>query len=605
MLRSPISRVLSVLVGGGLAGLGLVVAPAANADPAPLCAGTPSVCTVTFTATGGDQSFTVPGGVPQLTVTANGAQGSGDYGGGLGGQSMSTLTVTPGQVLEVVVGNQSGFNGGGAAGVGNLLGFGSDAGGSGGGASDVRSGTCAATLTCASYDREVVGAGGGGAGGTGRQGSPRGGAGGGTVGSAGAVGPGCGSAYPASSGGTQFRGGAGGNGSTSGGGGGRSGVGGGGGYGGGPGGGGGGGGFQGGGGGGGGNSDCDGGGAGGSSFGPDGATLTSGVQSGDGVVTISYDNPIQTQTIDFPQPTTPAAYGTSDTLTATAMPSNLTVTYTVDGSGTPVACTISGSTVTYTGIGSCVIDANQAGNASFSAAPQVQWPVTVTKAATTTTLTVNPPSPALNQATTLTATVHHTGTGVAPTGSVSFYDGTTLLGTATVQPDATATLVTSFGGGAHSITAVYDGDTHYLGSTSSPAATFTTACTQTITGTHSALTVTSGTTCLRNATITGGISVARGATLDIENSTVQGSISANHPAGLRICGSTTSAISVSGATGYVRIGDPTSNCTPNTINGGLTAAKNTGGGTISGNTITGSWTITNNTPPFTVSGNHH
>ena len=82
-------------------------------------------------------------------------------------------------------------------------------------------------------------------------------------------------------------------------------------------------------------------------------------------------------------------------------------------------------------------------------------------AATTTTLTVNPASPAVNQPTTLTATVHHTGTGVAPTGTVSFYDGTTLLGTAPVQPDGTATLTTTFGGGPHSITAVYGGDAHY------------------------------------------------------------------------------------------------------------------------------------------------
>ncbi|MDP9118111.1 MAG: Ig-like domain-containing protein, partial [Actinomycetota bacterium] len=348
---------------------------------------------------------------------------------------------------------------------------------------------------------------------------------------------------------------------------------------------------------------CDGGGGGGSSYGPAGATLNTGVQSGDGLVTITY-NPIQAQTITFPQPTTPAAYGTSDTLTATAS-SGLTVTYTVDSSSTAGACTVSGSTVTYTGIGTCVIDANQAGDASFSAAPQVQRTVTVTKAATTTTLTVNPPSPAVNQATTLTATVHYSGNGAAPTGTVSFYDGATLLGTAPVQADGTATLVTSFGGGPHSITAVYSGDTNYVGSTSNPATPVNVFCDQIITGTHAALTVTSGTTCLINATITGGISVGRGASLSVQNSTVKGSISANHPATVRICGSTTGSIAVTGATGYVRIGDPNSNCAPNTINGGLTAANNTGGGTISGNTITGSTTIANNTPPFTVAGNHH
>ena len=235
----------------------------------------------------------------------------------------------------------------------------------------------------------------------------------------------------------------------------------------------------------------------------------------------------------------------------------------------------------------------------------MQRTVTVAKAPTTTTLTVNPPSPAVNQATTLTATVHHAGTGAAPTGTVSFYDGAVLLGTAAVQPDGSATLVTSFGGGSHSITAAYSGDSNYLGSSSTTATPVTVGCTQIITGTRSALTVTSGTTCLINATITGGISVGRGATLDVENSTVNGSISAGSPAGLRICGSRTGSIGVSGATGYVRIGDQANNCAPNTITGGLTAANNTAGGTISGNTITGSWTITNNTPAFTATGNHH
>ena len=132
-------------------------------------------------------------------------------------------------------------------------------------------------------------------------------------------------------------------------------------------------------------------------------------------------------------------------------------------------------------------------------------------------------------------------------------------------------------------------------------------CTGTIiTGTHGAITVPPGvTTCVEQATITGGISVAPGGKLFILDSTVQGSISATSPAALGICGSTTGAISISRATGLVRIGDPASNCAPNTINGGLTASGNTGGGIISGNTITGSWTITNNTPAFTATGNHH
>ena len=40
-------------------------------------------------------------------------------------------------------------------------------------------------------------------------------------------------------------------------------------------------------------------------------------------------------------------------------------------------CTVSGTTVTYTAAGTCVIDANQAGNGHYAAAPQVQHAITV------------------------------------------------------------------------------------------------------------------------------------------------------------------------------------------------------------------------------------
>ena len=47
------------------------------------------------------------------------------------------------------------------------------------------------------------------------------------------------------------------------------------------------------------------------------------------------------------------------------------VTFTIDGSATAV-CTIAGSTVSFIGAGTCVINANQAGNANYNPAPQVQ-----------------------------------------------------------------------------------------------------------------------------------------------------------------------------------------------------------------------------------------
>lgn len=66
-------------------------------------------------------------------------------------------------------------------------------------------------------------------------------------------------------------------------------------------------------------------------------------------------------------------------VSATGGGSGNPVTFTVDGSSTAGACTISGSVVSFTGAGSCVLDANQAGNANYLPAAQVQQAVTVTK----------------------------------------------------------------------------------------------------------------------------------------------------------------------------------------------------------------------------------
>jgi hypothetical protein len=53
--------------------------------------------------------------------------------------------------------------------------------------------------------------------------------------------------------------------------------------------------------------------------------------------------------------------------------------FSVDASSGPQVCTVSGTTVTYTAAGSCIVDANQAGNRKYAAAPQVQRTITVSK----------------------------------------------------------------------------------------------------------------------------------------------------------------------------------------------------------------------------------
>ncbi|MGA2699488.1 MAG: Ig-like domain repeat protein [Isosphaeraceae bacterium] len=89
-------------------------------------------------------------------------------------------------------------------------------------------------------------------------------------------------------------------------------------------------------------------------------------------------------------------------------------------------------------------------------------------AATTTTLTASPSSSVFGQAVTFTATVKAmppaTGT---PTGSVTFTDGSTTLGTAVLSTSGKATLMSKqLPFGSDSITAVYSGDSKFAASTS-------------------------------------------------------------------------------------------------------------------------------------------
>jgi hypothetical protein len=147
-----------------VASVALDAAPAAAETAGCVQQTTSVVCTFVYNGTNGadgsTQQFTVPAGITSITVDAWGAQGGGDgtSAGGLGGHERSTITVTPGQVLDVVVGGRAigaagGFNGGGASGINAF-----DTAYGGGGASDVR------PAGGAFADRIVTAGGGGGRG---------------------------------------------------------------------------------------------------------------------------------------------------------------------------------------------------------------------------------------------------------------------------------------------------------------------------------------------------------------------------------------------------------------------------------------------------------
>jgi hypothetical protein len=97
------------------------------------------------------------------------------------------------------------------------------------------------------------------------------------------------------------------------------------------------------------------------------------------------------QTISFTStaPASGAVGGPSYTVTATAS-SGLAVAFTADASSAGI-CTVSGSTVSLVGVGTCRIDANQPGNGSYLAAAQVQQSFGIAKGSQTITITSTPP----------------------------------------------------------------------------------------------------------------------------------------------------------------------------------------------------------------------
>jgi hypothetical protein len=98
--------------------------------------------------------------------------------------------------------------------------------------------------------------------------------------------------------------------------------------------------------------------------------------------------------------------------------------------------------------------------------------LTVTKAATVTTLSSSTNSVTPGQNLTVTAQVMNASVGSTgtPAGAVSFYDGTALLGVSTLtNSTATYTTATLAPGATHALSATYSGDANFTGSASNPA----------------------------------------------------------------------------------------------------------------------------------------
>jgi hypothetical protein len=186
----------------------------------------------------------------------------------------------------------------------------------------------------------------------------------------------------------------------------------------------------------------------------------------------------------------PAAFGQSETFTATTaavapgagVPGGA-VQFKLDGTalGSPVNFSSSGSATspTATGLqpGTHTVSLVTSGNANYLGSSS-SFSFVVSVIPTTTTLTAAPNPVIFGSPLTLTATVSHsTGTGT-PTGTVTFFDGTTVLATEGVAPSTGGSAQASFttnqlAAGAHAIKAVYSGSALFGGSTSSGTVTVT------------------------------------------------------------------------------------------------------------------------------------
>jgi len=218
------------------------------------------------------------------------------------------------------------------------------------------------------------------------------------------------------------------------------------------------------------------------------ATLTAGqhpitaVYSGDvnnatatsAVVTENVEQPTTTALTSTPNP---SVAGTAVAFTATVKgPAGITSvptgTVTLTDSGVPIGtATLNASgvatlSVSKLGGGTHNITANYSGDSLDLSSQSVVLVQTVMQAATSTALTTSNASVYAGVSVTFSAVVSRTD-GMIPTGAVTFLDGTTTLGSGTLDGTGKATFATSsLMAGSHSITAAYSGDTNNLISTS-------------------------------------------------------------------------------------------------------------------------------------------
>ena len=189
---------------------------------------------------------------------------------------------------------------------------------------------------------------------------------------------------------------------------------------------------------------------------------------------IALYGPVFSQTITFGALPN-VIYGVAPiALTATAS-SGLAISYSVTG-----PATLSGDLLTLSGSGMVAVTASQPGNIDYSAATPITQTFTVFLPSNV-KLQSSQATATLGWPVTFTSTV--SGSGPAPTGTVSFFAGSVLLGSGSLSGGVATFTTSSLAGGVYTVTAQYSGDGNYPSVTSGGIAeTITTSATMTLTG---------------------------------------------------------------------------------------------------------------------------
>ncbi len=323
----------------------------------------------------------------------------------------------------------------------------------------------------------------------------------------------------------------------------------------------------------------------------------------------------------------PVTYSATVTTPGGTPPSPPTGTVVFNDGAAPITCgagsvAFNGSTATCKVTYATTVGSPHSITAVYTPGPDGNFtgstsaPVSQVVSAPTTSSLVSSGNPSVkNQSVSFTVTVASTVSGT-PTGTATFFDGTTSLGTRTLSAGKATLTTSSLSVGTHAIKAVYNGAPTFDPSTSNTISQV--VYTRCITGTQLlGLTVKSGESIcitasgqvfvfvlvrsggalhINGGAVHGKVTVEPGGSLFMTGGRVDLNITAVQAAAVRICGAQYLGfgVSISDTASRVVFGDGTTACPGSSLNNGVTLSKNLKGLVLGGNKLQGTIAVKDN-----------